>query len=348
MDQRCAPAFERERRILYVHKRTLKPGLQRASVSIVVVVVSIAASAPSGSFADEGGVSFWYPGTYGSLAALPQQPGWSLSVTHYHATVSARGFTGGTSAATDSNYNEHTDQVLFGAAYVFATPFLGAQASLGMSSLYGRDTVRLSTASFAPSDNISESATGFGDLFPVFSLRWNQGVNNLMTYVTGDIPIGVYNPLRLAYLGVGHGAIDAGGAYTYFNSKTGQEFSGTLGFTYNPINPSTHYQSGVDMHFDWGASQFLTEHLHVGLVGYVYKEIGCDSGSGNRVGCFRSQVAGIGPQIGFNFPLGGMAGYLSLRAYKEFDAKNRPDGWNAWVSFELSPTAISSSLPSKK
>ena len=340
MDQRCAPAFERERRILYVHKRTLKPGLQRASVSIVVVVVSIAASAPSGSFADEGGVSFWYPGTYGSLAALPQQPGWSLSVTHYHATVSARGFTGGTSAATDSNYNEHTDQVLFGAAYVFATPFLGAQASLGMSSLYGRDTVRLSTASFAPSDNISESATGFGDLFPVFSLRWNQGVNNLMTYVTGDIPIGVYNPLRLAYLGVGHGAIDAGGAYTYFNSKTGQEFSGTLGFTYNPINPSTHYQSGVDMHFDWGASQFLTEHLHVGLVGYVYKEIGCDSGSGNRVGCFRSQVAGIGPQIGFNFPLGGMAGYLSLRAYKEFDAKNRPDGWNAWITLDVSPATV--------
>jgi len=37
-----------------------------------------------------------------------------------------------------------------------------------------------------------------------------------------------------------------------------------------------------------------------------------------------------------------MAGYLSLRAYKEFDAKNRPDGWNAWISFELSPAAPSS------
>src|SRR5262249_28201847 len=159
-------------------------GLQRASASIAVVAVSIATSAPSVSFADEGGVSFWYPGTYGSLAALPQQPGWSLNVTQYHATVSARGFTGGTSAtATDSNYSEHTDQVLFGATYVFATPFLGAQASVGMSSLYGRDTVTLSTGSFAPSDNISESATGFGDLFPVFSLRWTQGVNNLMTYV---------------------------------------------------------------------------------------------------------------------------------------------------------------------
>ena len=29
--------------------------------------------------ADEGGVSFWLPGIYGSLAATPQQPGWSLA-----------------------------------------------------------------------------------------------------------------------------------------------------------------------------------------------------------------------------------------------------------------------------
>ena len=28
----------------------------------------------------------------------------------------------------------------------------------------------------------------------------------------------------------------------------------------------------------------------------MYKESGCDSGSGDRVGCFQSQVVGIGPQ----------------------------------------------------
>jgi hypothetical protein len=32
-------------------------------------------------------------------------------------------------------------------------------------------------------------------------------------------------------------------------------------------------------------------------VGYVYKEVGCDSGSGDRVGCFQSQVVGVGPQL---------------------------------------------------
>ena len=67
--------------------------------------------------------------------------------------------------------------------------------------------------------------------------------------VTGEIPVGTYSPVSFAYLGLGHGAIDAGTAYTYYNTKTGQEFSGALGFTYN-LNQSTQYQSGVDMHFD--------------------------------------------------------------------------------------------------
>jgi len=42
------------------------------------------------------------------------------------------------------------------------------------------------------------------------------------------------------------------------------------------------------MLFDWGASQFLTEQFLVGSVGYAYDEVGCNSGSGDRVGCFQS------------------------------------------------------------
>jgi hypothetical protein len=33
--------------------------------------------------ADEGGVRFWLPGQYASLAAAPGQPGWSLPITLY-------------------------------------------------------------------------------------------------------------------------------------------------------------------------------------------------------------------------------------------------------------------------
>ena len=93
-----------------------------------------------------------------------------------------------------------------------------------------------------------------------------------MTYMTGDIPVGAYDSTRLSNIGIGHGALDGGGGYTYFNPQTGHEFSAVLGFTYNFENQSTQYQNGVDMHLDWGASQFLTKQFQIGLVGYVYKE----------------------------------------------------------------------------
>jgi hypothetical protein len=46
---------------------------------------------PAVSLADEGGVSFWLPGLFGSLAATPQQPGWAAASIYYHTSVSAGG-----------------------------------------------------------------------------------------------------------------------------------------------------------------------------------------------------------------------------------------------------------------
>jgi hypothetical protein len=100
--------------------------------------------------------------------------------------------------------------------------------------------------------------------------------------------VGDYKKGRLANVGINHWALDAGGGYTYFNKTNGREFSAVLGFTYNFENPDTHYQNGVDAHLDWGASQFLSEHWHVGLVGYAYQQITGDSGAGARLGDFNS------------------------------------------------------------
>src|SRR5271169_4884065 len=81
------------------------------------------------------------------------------------------------------------------------------------------------------SGNRSDTLFGVGDLYPTGSLRWNWGVNNVMTYLAGDIPVGLYNSQQLANLGIGHGAVDAGGGYTYFNPQTGHEFSAAMGLT---------------------------------------------------------------------------------------------------------------------
>jgi hypothetical protein len=44
---------------------------------------------PRASLADQDGVSFWIPGFFGSLAAVPLQPGPSLVSMYYHTSVDA-------------------------------------------------------------------------------------------------------------------------------------------------------------------------------------------------------------------------------------------------------------------
>jgi hypothetical protein len=331
--------------------RSLAAGAALAAGAII--------AAPTNSFADEGGVSFWLPGLFGSLAAAPAQPGWSVAAIYYHTSVSGSGEVAAAREVTigrlnptvkvdlNVNLNANADLVLLNPSYVFASPVFGGQLSVGMMGLVGRNSAGLDgtiTAGVGPftatrQGSISDAVTGFGDLFPQMSLRWNSGVHNFMTYVTGDIPVGAYDSSRLANIGIGHGAVDGGVGYTYFNPQSGQEFSVVTGLTYNLRNQSTDYQNGVDWHLDWAVSQFLSKQVFIGAVGYFYNQLSADSGSAPILGEVRSRVVGIGPQVGFIIPLGTVQTYLNFKAYKEFDAQDRASGWNAWVTLSLSPSA---------
>jgi hypothetical protein len=332
-----------------------------ASATIALATLAAIFSTPKSALADEDGTSFWIPGFFGSLAAAPQQPGWSLASILYNTNVSASGnaaiareITIGQlpkfPVAISVNANVHADATIGFVAptYVFATPFLGGQASASLLFGYGNNDTSLNATgtatallptpiSITRSIALQQDTTGFTDLIPQFADRWNAGVNNYMVYLTGDIPVGLYSSSNLANIGLGHGAIDGGVGYTYFDPKTGHEFSAVLGFTGNFENQSTGYTSGIDSHLDWGASQFLTKQLQVGLVGYFYEQLTGDSGCAPVLCPFKSRVIGVGPQIGYIFPVAGMQGYVNLKGYGEFDNDNRPDGWNVWLTFVLSP-----------
>jgi hypothetical protein len=291
-------------------------------------------------------------------------PGWSGAEVYYHTTVAASGAAaaareiqiGRLSPTVNVNLNANLhaqgDIVLLNPTYTFATPVLGGQLAVGLVGLFGRSsanvdgTLTLGVGPFAATrtGSIGDSITSVGDLYPQASLKWNAGVHNFMTYLNGDIPVGAYDPTRLANLGIGHGAVDGGGGYTYFNPVAGHEFSAVAGFTYNFKNQNTQYQNGIDFHVDWGASQFLSKQVFVGLVGYLYQQVTDDFGQHPILGGFRSRVVGVGPQIGYLFPVGDMQGYLNLKGYGEFDAANRPAGWNTWLTFSISPMAPSSTV----
>jgi hypothetical protein len=310
--------------------------------------------------ADEGGVSFWLPGQFGSLAAAPGVPGWAVGLVNYYPSLSASGnvaaarevtlgrFNGTVNVNLNANLKATPDLVFIAPSYTFATPVFGGQLGVSMITAVGRSVTDINGTltvtgpgggSITRQGTIDDGRTGFSDLYPLATLKWNSGVNNFMAYAMGDIPVGMYSTTNLANIGIGHGAIDGGVGYTYFNPQTGNEFSAVTGLTYNLVNPSTGYQNGVDWHLDWGASHFLTKTLQIGAVGYFYDQVTADRGAAPFLGENLSRVAGVGPQLGFIVPGATTQTYLNLKTYWEFDAANRPSGWNAWVTVSFSPTA---------
>ena len=69
--------------------RGKSPANVHSGGATLVAATFLVAGHASPSLADESGVSFWQPGTYDSLSATPNQPGWSLSTTSYHGAAYA-------------------------------------------------------------------------------------------------------------------------------------------------------------------------------------------------------------------------------------------------------------------
>jgi hypothetical protein len=318
------------------HHKTLSMALLASAAGLMLT---------SSARADEGGVSVWAPGPFGSLAAVPGEPGFSLPVVWLHASADAgaqKNFIvgGNLTAGVDAK----ADLLFFFPTYTFREPVWGAQAAFGLGWALGHQRATADVTVTGPLGNTIEQSrtdeiTGGSDLYGHGTLKWHDGVHNYIAYTMFGVPTGAYQLGRLANLSTNHWSLDGGGGYTYFDPKKGHEFSIVGGITYNWENPDTDYQNGIDSHIDWAASQFLNEQLHVGVVGYAYQQLSGDSGAGATLGAFKSRVFGIGPQVGYFFPVGKEKGYVNLKGYWEFAAENRAEGWNVWLSLAL-PLAL--------
>jgi hypothetical protein len=140
MTARIASASARSRRPI--------PHRRRFGVAALVLAPAIMVFSQR-ALADEGGVSFWVPGFFGSLAATPQQPGWSLATVDYHTSVSAGGnvalarefeigkVPANLTARLNASVSATGDLGFVIPTYVFATPVLGGQASASLVAAYG-------------------------------------------------------------------------------------------------------------------------------------------------------------------------------------------------------------------
>jgi hypothetical protein len=296
--------------------------------------------------ADEGGVSFWLPGQYGSFAAVASNPGWSFEAIYYRQSPSAQaGINFARGGGLQVGVKSPVDLVMFTPTYTFETPVFGAQLAIGMTAVMGKNSTSATATLIGPGGGTlsgahSDSVTGFGDPSPTATLYWNKDDHYFMLYGTTGIPVGAYDINRMSALGLGHWAVDGGAGYTYFNEKAysenaGVEWSVVAGLTYNFVNPYTDYRSGIDWHVDWSWSPYVSEKMLIGAVGYVYGQLTGDSAPNPIIGDSRSRVAGIGPQVAFFFPFADREATLSFKAYYEFDVHRRLDGWNGWITLQL-------------
>ena len=134
------------------------------------------------------------------FASAPQQPGFTFTAINYFDSVSANGSVAASREITigklgpNVNVNLNVavsakvDVVLPYLNYVFASRVFGGQLALGMFSIIGNNsssldgTLTLASGPFAVTrqGTFGQSAFGYGDLYPVASLRWNDGVHNWM------------------------------------------------------------------------------------------------------------------------------------------------------------------------
>ena len=106
----------------------------KKTIRRLFLAAAVMAVAPQASLADEGGVSFWLPGLFGSLAAVPEQPGFSFSAFDYNTNVSASGnvararaieigaISPTVQATVSAKLDADVNFVWLNPTYVFATP----------------------------------------------------------------------------------------------------------------------------------------------------------------------------------------------------------------------------------
>ena len=141
-----------------------------------------------------------------------------------------------------------------------------------------------------------------------------------------NVPIGKYEPNRIANITFHRWAADFSYSTTWLDLKTGMEVSGTAGITLNGTNAVTDYHTGNEFHLEGAIAKHFGEGPYVGAIGYYYNQFTPDTGGGAVRGGFEGRVAALGVALGGTFKLGTTPVSASIKYVHEFDARNRLRG----------------------
>jgi hypothetical protein len=302
--------------------------------------------------AAEGGSSVYLPGFIGPQAGMVPEAGNYFQYTYYNYDGQVSGsakrsfalgpgggvvVTAGASAKLDLDLTAN----VFTYTHIFEKKLWGGSPGIGIAVPYV--TADLTAAGTFTINNVpvvsgrrTAEATGIGDTSVTGLIGWHHGYWHYGALANVYIPTGKYDKNDALNVGMNRWALQPMGTLTYLNETNGIEVSTALGFTFNRENHATNYKSGNEMNLELALIQHLSQKFHLGVVGYHYKQLSGDSGSGAVLGDFKGRINGLGAVIGGAIPMGGSNMlYINTRYYKESGAKNRFEGDALYVSASM-------------
>src|SRR5262249_43550907 len=143
---------------------------------------------PQAALADVGGLSFWFPGAFGSLVAVPGVPGWAYTTVYVHAQENAgagKNFvtSGGIPGSIVTGLSARADAVAEAFTYTSAMPVLGGQAAFTVVSALGNVNAGISATLSGPLGNAisgiaSDNRTTLSDVIYHGTFKCSQAVHN--------------------------------------------------------------------------------------------------------------------------------------------------------------------------
>ena len=312
-------------------------------VMLAVTVCGLAASAR----ASDGGASFYLLGSGGpEVAVMPPLQGVYIDNTAFEYTGSAganKQFDVAGNVVAGLKATTVADFPVF--AWVPTTHFLGGTLMLGGAPIVvGAPIVNVSAILTGPLGrqvgfSRSDSALMLADPIATAALGWAQGNLHEQLSTTLNIPIGQYYPSQLANISFHRWIDDVSLALTWHDAKTGWDLSGKAGVTFNGTNPTTHYTTGTESHFEASLEKAVLPKLSAAVQAYYFYQLTGDSGPGDTLGPFKGRVTGVGGALSYDFKMGKMPALLRARMMTEFGAINRLQGTSVWLELSV-PLAV--------
>lgn len=271
--------------------------------------------------ADELGITItpFGVGDFGAGQLPPPTPVGTIAIatSYYSARVNKNG------NGDDAGDNYRNDVKSVALAYIRMTETEFLNANYGFGIVIPFIDIKGSISPVGAGVTLSNGMSGIGDVqFVPIILQWNISEQFQMNAsLQVQAPTGEYNTTDAFTVGVNHWAIAPVVAATYI-TETGLELSTRVELNFNTKNIANDYVSGVGYKQEFAVGQHFGP-FTIGIGGYGYANVTDDSGSATSPN--KGRVFALGPAITYFQP--GMP-LIGFHAYKEFGARNRPEGYN--------------------